>query len=59
MSSFQINVWVLGWFFRKWDLWYVIVGVGLLSCMCRSFQGWVLIPLEEMSIIVCVNTSFE
>jgi hypothetical protein len=32
------------------------VGARLLSCMARTFQGWGSIPLEEMSIIVCVNT---
>jgi len=28
-------------------------GAGPLSCMGKTFQGWVLIPLEEMSIIMC------
>jgi hypothetical protein len=28
MSTFQINVWMLGWLFQSCDLWDVIVGVG-------------------------------
>jgi hypothetical protein len=55
MFTFQVNVWVLGWLFQSWDLWDVIVGARLLSCMGRIFEGWGSIPLEEMSIIVHVN----
>ncbi len=57
MSTFQVNMWVLGWVIRSWDLWDVIVGVGLLSCMGRTFQGWGSIPLEEMSPIERQNLS--
>jgi hypothetical protein len=57
MPTFQVNVWVLRWLFQSWDLWDVIVGVGLLSCIGRTFQGWGSIPLEEMSNIVRQNLS--
>ncbi len=53
---FQGNVWLLGWLFQIWDLWDLIVGVRFLFCMGKTFQGWCLILLKEMNIIVCVNT---
>ncbi len=40
---------MLGWMFESWDvLGDVYVGVGLLYCMGRTFQGRGSIHVEEM-----------
>ncbi len=52
-------MWLLGWIFENWDfLGDVYVGVGLLSCMGRTFQGQGSIPLE-MFLYVCFSFSFN